>query len=102
MGRVTRTVIGRNQRERMKRVYRKHATKRAAQRFGLNLTVEDHAEICRKIRENSTATARCLERLTTSRSLWLVLHGEQWLPVVYSRSMRCIVTVLPEKAVAAR
>lgn len=70
-----------------------HVRTRASERFNMCLTREDMREIVGKITSNRTLNGM---RLTSSRSAILVEHNDEIFTVIYSKSQKCIVTVLPK------
>lgn len=72
---------------------RNHATRRAKERHGLDLSRDDFDDM---VREIQTGRAAILEKQSNTRSVFLVSapkHSK--LAVVYDRKRKVIVTVLP-------
>ncbi len=74
---------------------RAHAKRRAAERFGLNLTKEAQREIVSRIQNGK---AKFLEKQSLRISLWLVDWNGTEMRVVYDKNRKSIVTCLPLKA----
>lgn len=68
-----------------------HAAERARERYGLELTPSDVEELARRIQHRQ---ARRLARETHTRSTYAVHYRGVELKVVYSHSLRTVVTVL--------
>ena len=68
-----------------------HAAERARQRYGVDLTPADVQELARRIRHRQ---ARLIARETHTRSTYAVHYRGVELKVVYSHSLKAIVTVL--------
>jgi len=73
-----------------------HAKHRAMQRYGISLTASGSEEMVRKIQSQKDCVF--LERQSNRVSMIAVLHEEVWIPVVYDKQRKSIVTVLPENA----
>jgi hypothetical protein len=74
---------------------KRHAKRRAFERYALDLHQDAQASIVRAIQGGE---ARFLRRQSWRVTLWEVEHDGQRLPVVYDRKRKTIVTVLPEEA----
>jgi hypothetical protein len=73
---------------------KKHAHSRAKERFGVSLSLQDQLDIVKEIQSNGKVVILFTESCT--RTHWAVYHDEQWLPVVYTNSLKCLYTVLPQ------
>lgn len=75
------------------RSQQKHARRRARERFGIKLTRNDQIDMVGMIRDGRS-------RMVERQSLRVSVHEVEWdgykLRVVYDKSRRTIVTVLPE------
>ena len=71
-----------------------HSKKRAWQRYELDLTNEDLDILVRQIKEGE---AEFLRGYSNSRTVHKVSFRNLEFPVLYSRSLKKIVTVLPER-----
>jgi len=71
---------------------RKHARVRAVERYGIELTKKTRREILLLIRQGKILQSR---RISTSRSIHKVEYQGQTIVLVYSRTTKDIVTVLP-------
>lgn len=69
-----------------------HAKQRASERYGLQLTTADLAEICGKIH---LGQSRCIERLSVSRSVHELEYAGAQVRVVYHNLSHEICTFLP-------
>jgi hypothetical protein len=69
-----------------------HARKRAEERFGIQLTKTVRREILAQIHSGK---ARLIIRHSWSRATFGVKVGDQEIPVIYNKSTKAIVTVLP-------
>lgn len=72
-----------------------HAKKRAAQRFGLDLTTDKQRQIVRLIQ---LGKGRFVKHESNSRSHWVIEWEGQLLRVVYDKVRKELVTVLPKEA----
>lgn len=71
----------------------KHAKKRAVQRYGLELSRIDVAQIIETIQRNG---AQFIERQSNRVTVWSVPFEDRNLKVVYDKMRKSIVTCLPE------
>jgi hypothetical protein len=74
---------------------RKHAKRRAFERFGLTLHADAQQQIVRSIQNRE---ARLIRRQSRRVLVFEVEHEGQKLPVVYDCKRKTIVTVLPLEA----
>jgi hypothetical protein len=74
---------------------RRHARRRAFERYALNLHQDAQEQIIRKI-EGGEARFICCQ--SQRISIWEVNYGGKSLPVVYDQKRKTLVTVLPEEA----
>jgi len=74
---------------------KRHARRRAAERYELDLHQDAQAAIVRAIQGGE---ARFIRKQSQRVSVWEVEHGGRRLPVVYDKKRKTIVTVLPEAA----
>lgn len=74
---------------------RLHANRRCRERYGFSLNDARHRTICAMIHEGSRECV-FLERQSLRISLFAVFLEEAWLPVVYDRVRKTVVTVLPD------
>lgn len=79
-----------------------HACKRATERYGFEFTPDDYERLRQRIvgQFKDQAGIVFLSKDTTS-SRFAVWHGGEWLPVVYNRKLRTIVTFLPKRILRA-
>lgn len=75
---------------------RSHVRRRALERYGLRFTTDDLHNIERVIREGK---GRFLGRQSRRVTGWEVMYAECLLTVLYDKSRRCAITILPESAV---
>src|SRR5262245_10553695 len=73
---------------------RRHALRRASERYGLTLSPGQYDELCHRIRHGQDG-AVFLDRQSNRVSMWAVRHGLRWLPVIYDSRRHQIVTFLP-------
>ena len=71
-----------------------HSKRRARERYDLELTNEDLNTLVRQIKEGD---AEFLRGYSNSRTVHKVKFQNLEFPVLYSRSLKKIVTVLPER-----
>ncbi|WP_088255583.1 hypothetical protein [Fimbriiglobus ruber] len=76
----------------------KHACRRAAERYGFDLTPDDY----QKLRERLVAQFRDQTGIVflggdKDGSRFAVWHGAEWIPLVYSKKHKTIVTFLPKQ-----
>jgi len=77
---------------------RRHAITRARQRYGFDLTAEDYDAIrCRLMLlcKQPDPGVVFLWRQSKRVSHFAIWHGAEWIPVVYDRHRKTIVTFLP-------
>lgn len=75
-----------------------HARRRAMERYGIELSQELHQSIVKAIRadkQKRTRWAKWQQKITNTRSLWLVEVEGQRLTVIYDKAQKSLVTVLP-------
>lgn len=72
--------------------HKRHAKRRAFERYGIQITGTDISKIRRIIR---TGKADSIKKCSNSRSVYLVLYRDIQWKVVYSRTMKTIITILP-------
>lgn len=73
---------------------RKHAKRRARERYGLDLTSHDFQMIINAIRKRKSIP---IKRQSCRISHHMVLYKRRWLRVVYDKNRRQIVTFLPNE-----
>jgi hypothetical protein len=78
---------------------RRHARRRAFERYALDLHQDAQASIVRAIEGGE---ARFISRQSQRVSVWEVKHEGRRLPVVYDRKRKTIVTVLPQEALTSK
>ena len=75
---------------------RSYATQMAEERYGLFLDEQDFFEIEKRIAEGGEG---CIllraDHRGVDRWVYALEHAEQWLPVVYDRTIGCVTTFLP-------
>ena len=79
---------------------KRHAIRRASERYGFELTEADYDSIRDRILllfSRVDPGVVLLDRQTKHRALWAVWHGAEWLPVIYDKRQKTIVTFLPKK-----
>ena len=76
---------------------RKHAKKRMGERYEIVFTSQlcHHFKNLIRGRRTKKANAVLLERQTLTRATWAIFYESRWIPVVYSKSTKQIVSVLP-------
>lgn len=84
-------------RHKTSKMLKKHARKRALQRFGWELNRDELAQIVRDI-QNHRATFVDRQSLTVTR--WLVTVRETRVAVVYDKRLKEIRTVMPAEYIA--
>ena len=71
-----------------------HSKKRARERYDIELTNNDLDMLVNQIKKGE---AEFIRGYSNSRSVHKVKHEDLELPVLYSKSLKKIVTVLPER-----
>ncbi len=74
---------------------KRHAKRRAAERYGVDLHQDAYLQMIRAIQAGN---AKLIKRQSVRCAIYEVSHKGQKLPVVYDRKRKTIVTVLPEAA----
>ncbi len=75
----------------------RHACCRASERYGFEFTTDDFEKIrSRLIAQFKDQTGIVFLRKDRESSHFAVWHGGEWLPVVYNRRHKTIVTFLPK------
>jgi len=74
-----------------------HAKKRATQRYGIELNKEKHKDLVSRIQNNKDVIF--LEKQSNRISVFAILQGSIWVPVVYDRERKTIVSFLPIKSI---
>lgn len=74
---------------------KKHARRRAAARYAVNLHDDAQERIVRSIQSGE---ARLIRRQSQRVGVYEVSHEGKKLPVVYDRKRKTLITVLPEEA----
>ena len=82
---------------------RRHARKRGEQRFQIRLSKGQLSLLARRIQGSDLpehrGKARFVRKLSKTRAFWYVLHETgEWLPVLYSKTTKSIVTILPPRS----
>ena len=72
-----------------------HATRRAAERFGLKLDTRTLAAWRAKITSEAPDAVR-LSNPGTVLPLYAIWHAGEWIPVIYDHQAEAVVTVLPK------
>jgi hypothetical protein len=75
---------------------RRHAKRRAQERFGLEVNHEQYRELVRQIQ---VGKAQFIERQFRSRTHWWVTIDGKQARVVYDKDRHTIITFLPEESV---
>jgi hypothetical protein len=70
-----------------------HAKRRAAERYGLNLTQDVHRAIVKIIQERGGKLQA--QRQSNSRTIFTLPYDGNWLKVVYDKVHHNLVTILP-------
>lgn len=82
---------------------RKHAAKRAKERYTVDLTPEEIAQYSLAIETDTYGeNVEFLRRKTGHSSIWKITHNGQVLYALYLNRHHCITTFLPPEAVDAR
>jgi hypothetical protein len=80
----------------------RHACRRASERYGFELTPEDYEKLRQRLigqfKEQTGIVFLEKDRGASKFAIW---HGCEWLPVVYSKKNKTIVTFLPRKVLQA-
>ena len=71
-----------------------HARRRFEQRTGVVFSPKVNDELVAQIQDHK---AQFIERSTNRVTIWWVMHGRKWFPVVYDKHSKKIVTVLPRQ-----
>lgn len=79
---------------------RAHARRRAAERYSINWTAAQVAEVEATIRAGGTADCVPIrpDHWNRERQLWAVKQEGRWLPVLYDGATASLLSVLPERA----
>ena len=90
--------MGRNK----KQSDRIHTNVRAIERLGFRISRDGLKRISEKIRhslniQRNTDDVEFLKRASCTRSICRVFYKDRWINVVYSRSTKAIVTILPDE-----
>lgn len=72
-----------------------HSIQKAKKRYGLELTHEDIKRMVKLIQKGQSESLINAGTKTRSRSFHKIFYKDVWLRVVYSKTMKTIVTVLP-------
>lgn len=72
-----------------------HSIKKAKTRYDLYLTHEDIKRMAKLIQKGKSQSIINVGRRTRSRSFHKLFYKDTWLRVVYSKTMKTIVTILP-------
>lgn len=83
------------------RSLRVHTKRRMSERFGKQINRRDIQAMVRAIQTfagSNVQSAKFVDRQSNRVTRWFVKHDGSWLPVVYDRNRRTIVTILPEGA----
>lgn len=75
---------------------KKHAKRRAADRFGLKLHDHEYVGMVKQIQEGRDLVF--LEKQSNRVSFFALKKDGLWLPVIYDKERKTIVTVLPTEA----
>jgi hypothetical protein len=76
---------------------RVHFRRRCAQRYGHHFGRDTMRRFVQAIRENR-GRAVFLLRCSCARTIWAVRHDDMWIPVVYNRHTKQVITALPPSA----
>ena len=71
-----------------------HSIRRAAERYGLQMTEAEYETLCRQVAEGREGCVR-LDRVSMGREKWAIWLKGEWVPVVFDPGEGRIVTVLP-------
>ncbi len=74
---------------------RKHAKRRASERYNLSINRHDQHEMVRMIQVGPGPNVRFVEKQSLRVSLWEIFFKDQWCKVVYDCQRKTIVTFLP-------
>lgn len=69
-----------------------HARRRAAERFGLNISQRQYEEMNRICSRGDYVCF--LERQSNTRSKAVIMYREEYIPVIYDRNRKQVITVL--------
>jgi hypothetical protein len=80
-----------------------HACRRASERYGFEMTQEDYEKLRRRMIEQFRDQTGIvfLSKQTKGRSRFAVWHGCEWIPLVYDKKLKNIVTFLPKRCLLA-
>jgi hypothetical protein len=74
---------------------RRHAIRRAGERYGVDLSPKMHGELSAAIRANNDALAIFAERQSRNKTMWFVKLEQHWTLAIYDKIRGRIVTFLP-------
>lgn len=75
---------------------KKHAKRRAKSRFGLDLNQNQYLEMVKRIQNNVDCVF--LEKQSNRVSFFALKNEGVWLPIIYDKERKTIVTILPAEA----
>lgn len=78
----------------------RHSHKRLRERFGISLSNEELRELGEQIRKKDEARFKGKAVFFDTQSLrvtrWFVWFRDRWIPIVYDKNRKVIITALPE------
>ena len=82
-----------------RQLHKFHAKRRCKQRFGCKLSTRQYEGLCNQIRSQTNAYFLRKKDVPfkNKRTIWAVKFKDMWLPVVYDKKLKSIVTVLPQR-----
>lgn len=81
---------------------RRHAAKRAEERYGCSLNRKIQDILVAAIQSGDSSRAKHLEKQSNRISIWVVRYNDNYLPLVYDRNRKVVVSVLPDQALIDR
>jgi len=80
--------------------YLKHSTLRGAERYGLEINIQEYASLSARIGlHGTTHDPKCVRlcHAAGGREKWAIWYKGEWIPLVFDPVQRRIVTLLPKR-----
>ena len=77
--------------------YLKHSTLRGAERYGLEIDIQEYAVLSARIGSPSDPKSVRLCEAAGGREKWAIWYKGEWIPLVFDPIQRRIVTLLPKR-----